>query len=96
MSATLYDFVVPTYIQQLKNNKDFKKWEDQFRKFVLSRDRLVDRSLTYLLLYDLDDKKWVIESIDSAQFNQVAILKAVIPLKKEVDKQVEIKEYSYK
>lgn len=87
--------IVYTLQKQLISHPSFKKAQDQFRKVVLGKDR-IDRQLYYFLLYDLDRKKYVIESDVTATYNQITVLTGIIPSKKEgAEKQVKIEEYNF-
>jgi hypothetical protein len=83
-------------LRPLKSDLGYVAWILNFDKFVASK--ALDRApsaLNYYLLYDLDEKKYCIESDRSATFNQIILRQARIPSKKDLKNEVEIKDYEF-
>jgi hypothetical protein len=88
--------MISNFIKTLKKDLGYKTWKDQFTQYVNTKDRLANQPISYYLVYDLDSNSFSIKSEFSINYNHVVIVYAKVPSKKEVNKDIEIKDYEYK
>jgi hypothetical protein len=82
-------------LKELKSDQSYKTWKDQFSSFVQSKDR-TPHQLHYYLVYDIDDKTFMIKSEYEVTYNQIVMQTALIPSKKDIKLDIVIKDYEYK
>lgn len=79
-------------LKPLKSDISYHGWVEQFNLSIRSKDRIKEEQ-TWYLLYDIEDKTYVIRSDLTATFNQIALRVAKIPEKNKIKEDIQIKDY---
>jgi hypothetical protein len=83
-----------TLIKEIKKGQGYKTWKKQFQDWVNTKDRTNDH-LKYFLIFDVDQRSFKLRSEYSITHNQIALMEAILPPKRNSDKPIEYKEYKY-
>jgi hypothetical protein len=82
-------------VRDIKKNPGYKNWKKQFEDWVATKDRVNDW-LKYFLIYDIDKRHFMMRSEYNITHNQIALIEAYLPPKRDKHKEIEFKEYDYK
>jgi len=82
-------------ISDLKKDLGYKNWKKQFEDWVQTKDRVNDE-LKYYLIYDIEHRSYKIRSEYSATHNQIKLITAFIPPKRDKNKLIEYQYHDYK
>ena len=82
-------------IKELKKSPNFQKEKDNFKTWVAKKDR-TNNFLTYYYLYDIDSQKFQMRSEYDITYNQIVLMSASIPPKRDKNDDISFKEYDYK
>lgn len=82
-------------ISDIKKDPAYKNWKEHFESWISIKDRTND-TLYYYLVYDIEHQDYKMRSEYNINFNQIALIKASVPPKRDKDKPVEYKTFEYK
>lgn len=86
---------VPKLIKTLRTGEEYQKWKTRFKIDMEKAERLTNTQTKHFLVFDIDDKKYTIESELKVNYNQIVLQECIVPSKKDVKGQVQVKEYEY-
>ncbi len=92
---TIIEESLSKFLSSLRKDQGYKNWKKQFEDWVQTKDRVNDE-LKYFLIYDIDDRIYRIRSEYSATHNQIKLITAFIPPKRDKNKLIEYQYHVYK
>ena len=82
-------------ISELKKEKGYINWKKNFEDHVQTKDRVNDE-LKYYLIYDIDRRLFKTRSEYSTTGNQIKLMTATIPPKRDKDTPIKFTTHDYK
>ena len=86
---------VPKLVKTLRTGEEYQKWKTRFKKDMEKAERLASTQTKHFLVFDIDDKKYMIESELKINYNQIVLQECIVPSKKDAKAIIEVKDYEY-
>jgi hypothetical protein len=88
------DNTFQAFIAQIKKGTNYKTEKKKFEEWVSKKDRTND-NLKYFLVFDIDLRKFKQRSEYNVTQNNIVLMEATLPPKRNNDKPIEYTEYKY-
>jgi hypothetical protein len=89
---------IPKIVKALRAGPEYQKWMERFKVDMDKAERLVATQTKHFLVFDIDEKKYMIKSELKVNYNQIVLQECTLPPKKDTKTTtttIQINNYEY-